>query len=412
MHDIYATIPELAEFLLAEKQGRVTASREDGYILFKYSMHTTFTKDWDAVTENARGIIFDETTGLLVALGFPKFWNWGELGDHRSALPAQGLKDAEILTKVDGSFGLVWLDRDGELRVTTPGGLGSEQGYWATNFIRRHKNAELIRHLLQEEYRAFVTEIVYPGSAMVVKYDYKTQAGLHLTAAQPLLKRGGQEARYATHEELAELGGRIGFPVTGIHHFEAFDDIRTFLETVENFEGFVLHYPVTGFRLKMKGDEYVHLHRIISRIHPNRIDEALSLVPEQKDSFSAYIEKFRETISLFPEEHVVPYEHALDLFTEEIGVLEDTAKEAVAILRERYHELEEKVFKIFMSRAAQDLNGEDQHLLIKDANPRIFKGLVFAILRGRGAYTSKVALSIWKKVRSQVDFHALEEEES
>ena len=68
--------PKLSDLLQAEKEGRVTAHRQNGLVGFKYSMNTIYTGDWDDVTLNARGIVFNEKTGLVVDRPFKKFFNY------------------------------------------------------------------------------------------------------------------------------------------------------------------------------------------------------------------------------------------------------------------------------------------------------------------------------------------------
>jgi len=44
----------------------LNSSTKDDLVLFDYSKETQFNKDWDEVTLNARGIVFNSTTGELI----------------------------------------------------------------------------------------------------------------------------------------------------------------------------------------------------------------------------------------------------------------------------------------------------------------------------------------------------------
>lgn len=53
---------------------------EDGKLVgYNYTDQCTFDRAWNDVTLNSRGIVFEKETGKLVALPFPKFWNYSEL---------------------------------------------------------------------------------------------------------------------------------------------------------------------------------------------------------------------------------------------------------------------------------------------------------------------------------------------
>ncbi len=91
----------------------LTVHRFDGLVSFDYNKTITFTMDWDEITINARGIVFEESTGKLIAFPFRKFWNKEELdgGDDRSVemlerLPAEYHPNFDgesmILEKADG----------------------------------------------------------------------------------------------------------------------------------------------------------------------------------------------------------------------------------------------------------------------------------------------------------------------
>ena len=47
-------------------------------ILFDYGMDIQSNFDWDLISLNARGIVFNKVTGELVARPFPKFFNFQE----------------------------------------------------------------------------------------------------------------------------------------------------------------------------------------------------------------------------------------------------------------------------------------------------------------------------------------------
>lgn len=395
MYCIYESVPSLSEVLAAAKAGRVNITRSNGYIVAKYADTCSFSKDWDYVTMGCRGTIFDETTGELIVLPFRKFFNKNETGDSMSALPSSGITNAEVLEKLDGSCAILFLNRNGDLQVSTPGSLESEQAIWATEWLRSHESYEIVRSLfVNKTVKCLIGEIIFPGSQVVVKYDYSKDSGIHLTAAQ--LFRNGGEIRYATYSELCNLSEQIGLSHCRIFSFDDFHALSDYLKEADNFEGFVLHWPDSGFRIKLKADEYVRLHRIISRIHPNRIDEAiLSNEAKKSTSFSRVLEIVEEVISQFPEEHREIYETAFDeLFTAAQNA-DTRIASVVSELRALHGGFVGPAFK---KACAIDLKNNTF-----DIHPDLH-GCVFAILDGSPPPAASTLMRMWKRIREKTNW--------
>lgn len=79
-----------------------SAKTEDGaLIIYTYTDSCTFARNWDDVTINSRGHIFNVETGECVARPFPKFWNLGE--NEMSLVECFGWnKPYEVFAKEDG----------------------------------------------------------------------------------------------------------------------------------------------------------------------------------------------------------------------------------------------------------------------------------------------------------------------
>jgi RNA ligase len=296
---MYNNAPTIKEFEDAVEAGRISRSEHDDYVLFKYKKETVYVRDWDRITLYSRGIIFDKLTGQCVAIPFKKFFNLDETDCEMSHFPND--HNYEILEKMDGSMGCVFLTRDGELHVSTPGSFLSDQAKWATKWIKKHENYNKIRgKFLSGELRVLVAEIICPLSRVVVPYDFE---GMVSIAAHDI------DGNYLCHDRLSTLSNDIGFDVCRKFSFDTVDDVKVYLDSVEDFEGFVLHWPHTGYRVKMKGEDYCIKHRIISSIHPNRIDEAID---GSEDNANAVFDSIEATLVEFPEEFVEPYREAVD----------------------------------------------------------------------------------------------------
>ena len=296
---MYDTIPKLEEFEKAVLEDRISRREYNDYVIFKYKKTTVYSRDWDDITIHARGIIFDLQTGKCVAIPFKKFFNLDETECEKSSFKND--MNHEILEKMDGSMGCIFLTRDNELQVATPGSLQSDQAIWATNWLRSQDNYTFIRDKFSSgELKVLVCEIICKLSRIVLEYDFE---GLVCIAAQ------NSEGDYYDHDSLTDLSEEVEFPVCKKYHFDSVEDIKEFLDSVEDFEGFVVHWPETGYRVKMKGEDYCRKHRIISAIHPNRIDEAIESVNRKADAEDVF-SAIESVIVEFPEEFAEPYKNA------------------------------------------------------------------------------------------------------
>jgi len=68
--------------------------------IYKYSVDTVFSHQWDEITTAARGLVVDTNTGLAYTNPIKKFHNIEELTALGIELPNEHY---EILDKVDGS---------------------------------------------------------------------------------------------------------------------------------------------------------------------------------------------------------------------------------------------------------------------------------------------------------------------
>src|SRR5688572_4275446 len=90
-----------------EQYGDVRSLYFEDFVLFNYSAKAQYAGRWNWFELNSRGLILNATTGEVVALPFPKFFNWGEL-DRTTDATIQ-----YITEKIDGSLGILYRVVDG-----------------------------------------------------------------------------------------------------------------------------------------------------------------------------------------------------------------------------------------------------------------------------------------------------------
>ena len=104
IRDFILSHPDWEE-LLQQKPYCLKISRDDGYIMFKYSqIESDFNKE---IVREARGIIFRESNWDCVCHAFNKFGNYGE-----NYVPDMDWNSVAVTEKKDGSLIKLWWDND------------------------------------------------------------------------------------------------------------------------------------------------------------------------------------------------------------------------------------------------------------------------------------------------------------
>jgi RNA ligase len=249
------TFDDLWDGLQAAKAERLVSENigHDGLRLYCYSDSCVYDKGWNDITMLARGIILDPESKRVVATPFPKFFNIGERLDAIPDIPF------ETFEKLDGSL-IILFHHKGEWRTATKGSLGSEQAKWAARWLTSHDLSCL------DEETTYLAEAIYPENRIVVHYQH---VGLVLLGAY---RGDGLEVNY---DDLLDLGEQLGWKIAKRHSFTAVSELLALAKTLPpTEEGFVLRFS-NGLRLKVKGDEYCRIHRLVSRLTPLAMWEAM-----------------------------------------------------------------------------------------------------------------------------------------
>mgnify|MGYP000989403439 CR=1 FL=1 len=233
--------------------GLVATSHHSGgkLSIYNYTPKVQFERLWDDITRACRGLILDDA-GNIVARPFQKFFN---LDEHQpEEIPNEPFK---VYEKMDGSLGILyWLNN--EPAVATRGSFVSGQAIHATSVLKT-KYSHLLPGL--DKNLTYLFEIIYPENRIVVNYGTTDDLILLATIVT------------GTGEEI-ELSERWGFPI--VKRYDGISDISTIREIQkDNAEGFVLRFT-SGFRVKVKFNEYVRLHRILTHASPKAIWSYLS----------------------------------------------------------------------------------------------------------------------------------------
>lgn len=263
----------------------------DGYIrerthpslplrIFNYAEKAQYERAWTHETRTCRGLIV-HNDGTVIARSWPKFFNYGE--HEQGHLPALNLNArVDVTDKMDGSLGILYPWDDGH-GIATRGSFVSEQAIHAT---------DLYRELYADQWEpdpelTYLFEIIYPSNRIVL--DYGTEDNIVLLGAVETEKG----------LSFGPLDDRVA-PWPG-PRTTAFD-YRTLAEALAadprpNAEGVVVRFlDGSGIMVKIKQDDYVRLHKLITGLSEKAVWEHLAtgagvtdLLESIPDEFHAWV---------------------------------------------------------------------------------------------------------------------------
>ena len=235
-------------------------------MILNYTQRCTYERTWDEYTILARGLILRKN-GAVHARSMSKFWNLGELpGPSLADLPNE---DPIITLKLDGFLGFTYA-HEGRIKVASRGSFTSEYATWATKWLWE-RNPRITRDIVEQEDYTYVFEILYPYRRIVV--DNSGKYGLVLLTV--VNNETGRDLPRIEVEAIAKLCQWEVVPVFETHSIANCVELARHTKGTEQ-EGFVAHYPKSGIRVKIKGDDYCNIHRIATRLTKRRIWEVLS----------------------------------------------------------------------------------------------------------------------------------------
>ena len=277
---------------------------EDGSLMIlNYTQRCTYERIWDEYTTLARGLILRKD-GTIHARSMSKFWNLSEPpGPSIDSLPNE---DPVITLKLDGFLGLTYA-HEGRIKVASRGSFTSEYARWATKWLWE-RNPAITRDTVERQGYTYVFEILYPYRRIVV--DNSGKYGLVLLTV--VNNETGLDLPRIEVEAIAKLCRWEVVPAFETHSIADCVELARHAKGTEQ-EGFVAHYPKAGIRVKIKGEDYSKIHRIVTRLTKRRVWEVLS-----SGNGSITIDEMR---SVLPEQYVAWMDGIVtDLMTEYMDV--------------------------------------------------------------------------------------------
>ena len=252
-------MPNLShDFQAAIDAGLVSCRKHptDDLWILNYTPECQFSKSWNDVTLQCRGLIVNGQ-GSVVARPFRKFFN---LSEHDNPDLPQVPYGSPFVAyeKMDGSLGIAYHSSRG-WEISTRGSFESEQAAFATNLLHT-KYAHVVPNLNPNW--TYLFEIIYPENRIVVDYGKSEE----LVLLGVVMTGTGHEI------PLQPLFTDLGFRLP--QQFQV-SDLESLPRDTQNFEGYVVRFD-NGLRVKVKLDDYVRLHKLMTGITANRLWEMLA----------------------------------------------------------------------------------------------------------------------------------------
>jgi len=231
--------------------------------IYTYSRTCQYDNIWDLVTTQCRGLVLDNE-GNVIAKPFPKFFN---LEQYEQQEPHEIPNEPfEVFEKMDGSCGIAFY-YNGDWIMATKGSFTTEQAVKGTQML---KSLSILRNYpttgLRENW-TYLFEIIFDENRIVCRYNFE---GLVLLGAYN--RDTLEEIDYENLVKSVSL-----YPdVMVVRKYNDVTDYTKLKDIIsDDREGYVIRFK-GGMRMKIKGEEYLRLHRILTNFSTTDIWEILS----------------------------------------------------------------------------------------------------------------------------------------
>ncbi|MEU9164729.1 AAA family ATPase [Streptomyces sp. NPDC048424] len=365
--------------------------------IYTYTRTAQYERVWDEVTTRCRGLVADDTTGAIVALPLPKFFN---VGEHEAGMPyAPALPDEpfEVYDKVDGSLAVVF-HYAGRWRVASKGSFISAQATWAQRRLDAKDTAAL------RPGTTYLAEILYPQNRIVV--DYGDRRDLVLLAAF------GQDGTEVPLAEAAPHWEGIGsvvtvWPAMPLGELIALTESNTLpggaTATGMDAEGFVLRFA-SGVRAKAKLSEYVRLHKVLTGVTERDVWRGHGIQRFAGLPAKQLAQGLNCTVAEIEASGGKPLDALLEQVPDEF---DHWVREVIARLEERAARHERAIDEAFAGLAPLAADRGAFARAVKELDDRAVRPAMFLRLDGR-----TTELTTWRQVRPETADPYISDEEN
>jgi len=248
--------------------------------IWNYTEKVQYECLWDEVTLSCRGLVTDDRA-VVFARPFKKFFNMEE-GKHTPT------SEFEVFEKMDGSLGIMF-KYNGEVICATRGSFASDQAVWMSKFAKEYNYQDII-----VDGFTYLFEIIYPENRIVVNYGDQER----LVLLGIIKTESGEELPY---DDISFEGWDIVNKYDGIRDYS---ELKSKIDN--NAEGFVIRFS-NGDRMKIKGEEYLRLHKVMTNLSTTAVWEVLSNGGSMDDLLKDVPDEFYDKIKDYEKSLIVQF---------------------------------------------------------------------------------------------------------
>jgi RNA ligase len=300
------------------------------YTVLCYSEKVQYEKLWDEYTSMCRGLVVGRRTCEIISRPLRKFFNLGEVDENSLDWD----DDIEITEKLDGSL-IICSFRNGEMVLNSKCSFTSEHVAFARKWIVENINDWMLSGLASSSEHeetndvTFCFEAIFPEGRIVIDYGDLKQ----LTLLTIIHTDSGKEW---TYDEVKTYGELHHIPVVRRH---VFDSTKDFVDVVRDRnisegEGVVIRFVKSNVRVKVKSDEYVKLHRLISHMSEKHILDVLMSGGDISAIYSTLPDELYEEVKRITNDFMDEYtqiEHLAFFSMYEVNQLKTRREQAIFI---------------------------------------------------------------------------------
>jgi RNA ligase len=257
--------------------------------ILHYVDEAVYGKKWTDFTKACRGVIVDFNNKKLLSRPYDKFFNLGE-PEAPSISELEG-KSFWATEKLDGSMIILyWDETTKQFITTTKGSLDSEQGQYANSLI-----PSSVRDVTLVQTHTLQFELISSRYQIVVPYDKLSgyDEGLYLIGV-----RHNMSEKVFNPIEVQAFAKQYGLKM---YKTSTFSSIEAAVDNVKGLpyteEGFVLVFE-DGSMLKIKGKEYLRVHRFIGSLSDSNLLDLMILGEDKNvlENLGSVPEEYRDEV--------------------------------------------------------------------------------------------------------------------
>lgn len=237
-----------ADFLVKES----TIADEDCFLIVPQAIGTKWAED----NLHLRSVILNQK-GDVISASFPKFFNWEEKPDITGK--PRSIEECKVLEKLDGST-LILSKYKGQIILRTRGTFDAtnlQNGSEIDVILKKYP--KLTSHNKENTWEySLLFEWLSPTNRIVIKHD---EVDIKLIG-------GIQHSNYGlwSQQYLDHIASNLDVSRPKYWSFENITEMRKVIEKIEGEEGVCVYYNDDSNIRKIKGDEYLHKHRLKSEL--------------------------------------------------------------------------------------------------------------------------------------------------